>query len=336
MIKELALFDRGRTPHSVDTYVGNVVKALERRGVAISRFPQGTEHSTADLLWDPGAGRPAPPDFAASRAMPLVVTFHGAANVSMSLQECFGPDVRKQVFGALSRASTKRGWRRLKGRRFRAIAVSQFAAEELLSFAPIDPEDVTVIHHGVDHDVFRPNGAPAELSPYYLHVSSSQPVKNIDRMLAAYSTLEGPEIPMMVVVSPGYKRKSVPANVELITTPLDHVALSKLYRSAAAFVFPSLRETFGLPILEAMASGCPVITARDTGCVEVAGESALLVNPRSVEEIADAMGRVMLDDTLRDVLRRKGLARAARFTWERCAEQHLAVFEDVLRQRAAA
>lgn len=88
-----------------------------------------------------------------------------------------------------------------------------------------------------------------------------------------------------------------------------------------------------MPILEAMASGCPVITSNSTGCAEIAGDAALLVNPRSVDEIADAMRRLTSDHTLRQSLREKGLARAQQFTWRRSAEQHMAVFKKVLESR---
>src|SRR5262249_19527897 len=105
---------------------------------------------------------------------------------------------------------------------------------------------------------------------------------------------------------------------------LGHVDQSKLrllYSSAAALVFPSFEEAFGLPILEAMSCGLPVITSNVTGMPEVAGDAALLVDPRNIEEIAAAMQRVLDDGRLRQELIAKGKDRAGQFTWERCAHQ---------------
>ncbi len=90
-----------------------------------------------------------------------------------------------------------------------------------------------------------------------------------------------------------------------------------------------------MPILEAMACGCPVITSNATACAEVAGDAALLVNPRCVDEIADAMRRVITDPDLRMSLRARGLERAKAFTWRKSAEAHLKVFQDVLEEAAA-
>ena len=112
--------------------------------------------------------------------------------------------------------------------------------------------------------------------------------------------------------------------------------LTDLYRNATGFLFPSLHETFGMPILEAMASGCPVITSHDTGCAEIAGDAALLVDPRSVEAISAAMQSLIEHERLRADLRARGLARAAEFTWEKSARKHLDVFEQALRGRTFA
>ena len=112
--------------------------------------------------------------------------------------------------------------------------------------------------------------------------------------------------------------------------PLSQKVLVKYYQDAIGFVFPSLHETFGMPIVEAMASGCPVITSSTTACSEVAGNAALLVDPRSVDEISSAMKKLVMDIGLRQSLAEKGLKRASQFTWKKCAEEHLNVFERAL------
>ena len=98
-------------------------------------------------------------------------------------------------------------------------------------------------------------------------------------------------------------------------------------QNAFAFVFPSLHESFGLPILEAMACGVPVITSNVTACPEIAGDAAILINPRSVEDISNAMIKIAENKNLRKQLIEKGLERASEFGWEESAKKHLEVFE---------
>ena len=170
-------------------------------------------------------------------------------------------------------------------------------------------------------------------APFFLHVSQYQPVKNIHAIITAYDQLPLSDKPHLLIVAPGFPNCSIPAGVNLIVNPVSGEELAKLYRTALAFVFPSLRETFGMPILEAMACGCPVITSNVTACPEVAGDAALLVDPRSVSDLMGAMRHLAEDASLRADLRHRSLARAKQFTWRRSAEQHLEVFENVLRTR---
>ena len=99
-----------------------------------------------------------------------------------------------------------------------------------------------------------------------------------------------------------------------------------LYSNADVFVFPSLHEGFGMPVLEAMACGTPVITSKTTSLPEVAGDAAVLVNPEDAEELGDAIMRVLDDDSLQSQLRARGIERAKQFTWQRAAEQTLGVY----------
>lgn len=334
MTLKLGVYRPDRLPISIERYVAATCRELELLGVTVAAFAEADcLPSDADLFWDPGTGRPAPIKRLRNAPRPLVVTYHGAANVALPLGECFRRDLGGLVFGSLGRIKTVRDWGAFKGRRFRAIAVSKFAADELLSFAPIKPHDVFAIHHGVDHEVFRPgSSSQCDGEPFFLHVSSYQPKKNVDRILAAFARLDPSVSPRLIAVVPGYRGQNLPPNVEIIDTPLQHSALADIYRAAMGFVFPSLHETFGMPIIEAMASGCPVITSRGTGCEETAGDAALLVDPRSIEEIAVAMQELASDAELRSSLSQNGLNRAKSFTWRRSAERHLAVFEDAVRQ----
>jgi glycosyltransferase involved in cell wall biosynthesis len=106
--------------------------------------------------------------------------------------------------------------------------------------------------------------------------------------------------------------------------------LRVLYSNADLFVFPSLYEGFGMPVLEAMACGTPVITSKTTSLPEVAGDAAVLINPEDAEELADAIIQVLDDDSLQADLRARGLERAKQFTWQRAAQQTLAVYREIV------
>ena len=111
---------------------------------------------------------------------------------------------------------------------------------------------------------------------------------------------------------------------------VEDAEMPALYSAARALVFPSLYEGFGLPALEAMASGTPVIASNATGLAEVVGDAGLTVDPTSVEQLADAMARILGDEELRERLVAAGLARAARYTWARAAADTAGVYRDVL------
>jgi glycosyltransferase involved in cell wall biosynthesis len=105
--------------------------------------------------------------------------------------------------------------------------------------------------------------------------------------------------------------------------------LIELYQRASLFVFPSLYEGFGLPVLEAMACGCPVICSNVSSLPEVAGDAAVLVDPKDAAKLADEMARVLTDESLQDELRRRGIRQASRFPWERTARETVAVYKRV-------
>jgi len=113
---------------------------------------------------------------------------------------------------------------------------------------------------------------------------------------------------------------------------VDDSDLPKLYTAADLFVFPSLHEGFGLPILEAMACGAPVITSNVFCMPEVAGGAAVLVNPYDVNEIARAMYNVLTNDELRKEMIKRGMRRAKQFSWRKCAEEHLKAYKDILHE----
>jgi glycosyltransferase involved in cell wall biosynthesis len=184
-------------------------------------------------------------------------------------------------------------------------------------------------------DVLKRYGLP---DTYLLGVSTLQPNKNFARLLEAYALARGrlPEDTSLVVVGqPGWRYEGVvrstrelglDGSVRFIGYVPD-ADLAALYSGALAFVYPSLYEGFGLPPLEAMACGAPVIASHASSLPEVVGDAGLLVDPLDVEDIAAAMVRVASDPVLREAMRQAGRARASRFSWQKCAQRTLAVLE---------
>ncbi len=173
---------------------------------------------------------------------------------------------------------------------------------------------------------------------FLLFVGSLEPRKNIDVLVEALLQLPA-DIPLVLTGWNGWGEKQW--HDKIATTRLKnrvyvlgHVPdhdLSALYSGAAALVYPSLYEGFGLPIVEAMACGCPVICSNAASMPEVAGDAAMLIDPARADDLAGAITTVLEDDQIRQTLIRKGLARAASFSWAETARQTMTVFERVAR-----
>jgi glycosyltransferase involved in cell wall biosynthesis len=229
------------------------------------------------------------------------------------------------------------------------VVPSQATRADLVDLYRVDPERVTVIHHGVDHDRFRP-ASPGEVDrvrrrygidgPYLLFVGGLEPRKNLPALLSGYAALPDELRPALVLAG-----AAVPWNPEgrtalaealgdlpahsrgrvILTGYVGDPDRAPLYAGAEALAFPSRYEGFGLPVLEAMACGTPVVTSNVSALPEIAGDDAVLVDPDDVRSIADGLRRVLEDESLRDRLRAAGPARAARFTWDESARRHVEV-----------
>lgn len=316
---------------SLRNYTLNLIREFRLRGVEVLCFSEKEDIPTnVDLIWDPRAGRGAPYYRLLKQIKPIVASFHGSAPMSseLSLRECYGGAWK--AFTSINRNFIRlMMWRVFQFRLAAIIAVSQYAKYEIGKMLK-DSVPVIAIHHGVDLENFCPDELDFESAePFFLHVSQYQPKKNVRRIIDAFNALNYPNIKLLLVV-PGYRGSEISQNVRIIRSPLDHGRLAFLYRRATAFVFPSLHESFGMPILEAMACGCPVITSNRTACPEVAGNGALLVNPRSIDQIEAAMRCILTSKPVRENLRTKGIERARIFTWTNCAQKHLAIFEEIV------
>ena len=230
----------------------------------------------------------------------------------------------------------------------RFIAVSERVREDALAFTGTDPGRAVTVHNGFDRARFRPicdGDALARVRAQYklperfiLWVGQIYPPKNFARLLRAFARIRERFDHSLVIA--GEPRWSAQSDLALVnelglgqrvrfTGWLSHADLPALYNLAELFVFPSLYEGFGIPLLEAMACGCPVVTSSTGSAPEVAGGAALLVDPLDVEAIAAGMARALGDPGLRADLARRGLERARAFSWERCAREVLDVLESL-------
>ena len=330
---KLGVFYPTRSAHSVLRYTDNVMREIELSGVSTVCFSENDPLPyDVDLYWDPRAGRPGPFSKFKNISRPCVITFHGAAHLVLPFNECFRHRLTSILYGQWSKLRTLYDWQTFRGRYAAIITVSTYAKGEIEEKLGLKREMIVPIHHGVDHALFKPAPVMTESVSYFLHVSAYQPKKNVDRIINAYQRISRNDKPRLVLVVPGYPGAKAGNGIKLVCTSMSHNQLVSLYQGAMGFVFPSLHETFGMPIIEAMSSGCPVITSDVSACPEVAGDAALLVNPRSTDAIAKAMCRLIDDQHLRQQLRKKGLKRSAQFTWHKSAEKHLEVFKIVLRK----
>lgn len=208
------------------------------------------------------------------------------------------------------------------------IAVSRATADEVARAYGYPAERIHVIPHGVD-PLFA-CATDGARGPWLLAVGGAMPHKNVRRVVEAFARVRArvPDWRLRVVGWPPPGRGGA-EGVEALGWVEDR-ALADLYRGAGALVHASLAEGFGLPVLEAMAAGCPVVASRIPALVELCEDAALYVDPTSVASIAEGLERVLADDALRRRLAERGRARARAFTWEASAARHLAVFDAVL------
>jgi len=228
------------------------------------------------------------------------------------------------------------------------LADSESTKRDLVTLLGVPPQKVRVVYAGVGPE-FRPVDKVALETvrarygltfPFLLSVGTLEPRKNYGRLLQAFVRSRAcqawPELRLVIVGGKGWLYQEIFQTVhrlhlaDRVVFPgfIADADLPALYSLAVAFVYPSLYEGFGLPVLEAMACGTPVVCSRAASLPEVVGEAALLVDPLDVDDLARALEQVVTDAALRQELRERGLAQAARFTWEAAAQQLLAAYRE--------
>jgi glycosyltransferase involved in cell wall biosynthesis len=226
------------------------------------------------------------------------------------------------------------------------VTISESSRRDIVRIFGVPEEKVTVTYLAADSRYRpEPEGTPGEEvarlpRPYLLNVGTLEPRKNLDGLLRAFALARHRGIPHKLVVTGarGWGKSRLAALVQeldlgesvIFTGFVEDHDLPHLYAGADFFVYPSLYEGFGLPPLEAMACGVPVITSNVSSLPEVTGDAALLIDPASDGELADAMVRLAGDAGLRDDLRARGLVRAGLFSWQKAAQETLEVYRRVV------
>ncbi|MQL52259.1 glycosyltransferase [Desulfofundulus thermobenzoicus] len=324
----------------------DVVKLCGKEGRAFITlpFPWRRNRLWVDLRLLPRLLRDRPHILFLHHLAPLLLTPFPVVTTVFDLAFLHFPD----HFPRRSRFTLKRNTAHAVRRAERVITISEATKRDLLEIYGIPPEKVSVTYPGVDQYHFKPcvdSGTFESVRQryrlpehFFLYVGALQPRKNLIRLLTAYTTARsrGIEWPLVVAGPRAWLYEDIVAALD--ATPgvryLDYVPfadLPVLYSLAGAFVYIPLYEGFGLPVLEAMACGTPVITSSVSSLPEVAGDAAVLVDPYDTEAIATALQRMAEDEELQRALREKGLARAREFSWERCARETLGVFEEVVK-----
>ena len=278
----------------------------------------------------------APVNVAPLRAgVPVVLTLHEA--------EPFMPDNHIPLpllawWRTVRARSAKRAARRL--------TVSRAARADLARWMGLPAASIDVVPLGVDHERFYPalasaSGAeahPLQERPYVLWIGRPYPGKNLGRLVAAFAALhrQGRAEELVLLGPPGWAEAELGAAIArhgcaaaVRRVPATWEDVPRWYRWCRAFVYPSTRESFGLPVLEAMACGAPVVASDIPALQEVAGDAAALVEPHDLDALVGALGGLLDDAERRQALRERGLARAALFDWRRTAEMTAAVYGEV-------
>jgi len=227
------------------------------------------------------------------------------------------------------------------------ISISYSTKRDITEYFKIPEEKIEVIHLGVDEDYKPlPENEIEKIKqkynlnyPFILYVGTLEPRKNIPTLLKAYYKLKKQGLPYKLVITgkKGWKYRNIFELINRLNLQREVVFtgyvpredLPALYNAADLFVYPSLYEGFGLPPLEAMACGTPVITSNTSSLPEVVGNAGIMVNPYDVNGLAKAMYEVLTNDGLREELRKRGLERAKMLSWKKTAEETLKVYEKV-------
>ncbi len=277
------------------------------------------------------------PDFVSppTRA-PMMTTIHDLSY--LIVPEFAHPDLRRYLARSVPRTLA---------RATQVVTVSDTTRRDVIERYRIAPERVTTIYNGVDGWFRAPDTAAVDRTlqqfglrrPYFIMVGTVEPRKNHLTALRAFARIyeKRKDISLVIVGNPGWLSEPIVSEIENAARSMairylrfvDDTWIPALYAGSVGLLAPSWYEGFGLPVLEAMACGAPVVASDRGALPEVAGDAALIVSPDGIDELENGMLRLLDDRSLRDDLSRRGQARASEFTWKRAAAAHLKLYHEV-------
>jgi glycosyltransferase involved in cell wall biosynthesis len=268
------------------------------------------------VFFSPGFNPPA------LSTTPIVITIHDLAHIRVP---AFATRSRRLYYELLVKPASNRA--------YRVVTVSEYSRREILKWTGLPEGSVVNVGNGVD-PMFQPHGPRHEPGfPYILYVGAIRPHKNLSRLLSAFERINCPDLHLILTgdkspeIAAQVSGRKIESKVHFLGCVKDE-DLPALYRGAICLILPSLIEGFGLPPVEAMACGTPVIVSHTTALPEVVGDAGLLVDPFEIDDIAAGMRRMLDDPDLREYFREAGLQRARLFCWDCVAQKVQRVVEE--------
>jgi len=319
---------RWNGPHGIGRFAAEIqqrLSGIETLPIMVRKLSPLDPLAISLALANKRQGCYFPPGFnlPLSSPIPVIFTIHDLIHIKVPEESSA---IRRLYYATVVRPAARRGWK--------ILTVSLHSRQDIAEWAGIPETVISVVGNGVS-SVFSSSGlhhAPGY--PYLLHVGRRTGHKNIERLLAAFSRSRASrQLKLIFTGTPDAftldiaQRYGLTARVAF-SGATDDIALARIYRGATALVFPSLYEGFGLPVVEAMACGTPVITSDATATREVAGiGNALLVPPKDIDALTEAIDCIVDDSVLRIELATRGLQRARVFAWSDVASRVIAALE---------